>query len=757
VSLGLGLGVIVVLFWWFRLVAPAHEPQIESIDVRHFFFPLYKALFDRAAHGELPLWNPYQLCGLPWLGSPQGGFFYPPHVLFLILPAHTALAALGILHLLLIAWSTALFARRVGLGPAAAMLAAVLFTLRGTIRVWFLAPPLLEACAWLPLGCVAVLDVARRPGARTVAALALVTAASWLAGSPQPTVYLIYGWAALLPMALVAERATASRSALAATAFAVALALGALVAAVQLAPSFEMAMQGTRGAKQLAVAAIFPFGGSGPTLATFVYEQTLGHGRRFSVAALALLVAAPFVHRHRAIAWWAVLFGGAALVLSHVASTPFLGVYLALPALSWFRNPFQLLLLTDFCIAVAAAIVLDSVSGPPEEARGRSLGRWVVFAAAVALAVARTRWHAFVPALVAVGVLFLVALPWRIRRAAALVVVGLATLDMFTAGANTAMLPYDRAAAAEYDTARDVYDRLREAQGTGRAWILRPPFFGAELSPKLASYFQVRALDDYESITLRRQAEYFTYLLEGRTTPANPHFIFAGMLTSGIATAARDHLPARRRLVDLAGVSVLLVPSTMTSLGWVRALVAGSELRPLPSPRPGLVMYENPHAVPRAYVTHHVERAPESRTLLARLSAPGFDPLRTSYVEGGPDLGPQPTDRPGQSARIVRDESEVVEIETPALEAPGLLVLADSFYPGWHATVDGAPAPILPANLLFRGVLLEAGAHRVRFEYRPRSVAIGAAASLVGVLIVAGLLAMSVRGRRRPTTAGEDG
>ena len=58
---------------------------------------------------------------------------------------------------------------------------------------------------------------------------------------------------------------------------------------------------------------------------------------------------------------------------------------------------------------------------------------------------------------------------------------------------------------------------------------------------------------------------------------------------------------------------------------------------------------------------------------------------------------------------------------------PGLVVLADSILPGWTATVDGVPAPILATNHLFRGVPAPAGTHRIRFAYRPRSLALGAA------------------------------
>ncbi|MFM9960573.1 MAG: YfhO family protein, partial [Planctomycetaceae bacterium] len=83
-----------------------------------------------------------------------------------------------------------------------------------------------------------------------------------------------------------------------------------------------------------------------------------------------------------------------------------------------------------------------------------------------------------------------------------------------------------------------------------------------------------------------------------------------------------------------------------------------------------------------------------------------------------------------------KSRSNAVECEVD-LNQRGVLVLLDLDYPGWSVTVDGQPAEPLRIDKLFRGVKLEAGSHSVVWSYRPRSVLVGAAISVVTLLMLA--------------------
>jgi hypothetical protein len=83
------------------------------------------------------------------------------------------------------------------------------------------------------------------------------------------------------------------------------------------------------------------------------------------------------------------------------------------------------------------------------------------------------------------------------------------------------------------------------------------------------------------------------------------------------------------------------------------------------------------------------------------------------------------------------------------LNSTGVLVLADSFDPGWRAFVNGRETEILRANLFFRAVLLQPGNHLVEFRYEPRSFSLGLIVSLTTVAVLIGAGAVTAVRRRR--------
>ena len=105
--------------------------------------------------------------------------------------------------------------------------------------------------------------------------------------------------------------------------------------------------------------------------------------------------------------------------------------------------------------------------------------------------------------------------------------------------------------------------------------------------------------------------------------------------------------------------------------------------------------------------------------------------IRDRLIVEDPDR-PLPEDAVAEgTARIVVDQPERVEVEVDA-RTPAYLVLADTFDPGWSATLDGRPAPIRPAFAAFRAVFVEPGPHRVVFTYEPAGFRVGLVVTVAG-------------------------
>jgi hypothetical protein len=174
-------------------------------------------------------------------------------------------------------------------------------------------------------------------------------------------------------------------------------------------------------------------------------------------------------------------------------------------------------------------------------------------------------------------------------------------------------------------------------------------------------------------------------------------------------------------------------------------------------PPDDLVVRRN--AAPRAHLVHRVIAAEgEAGTLEATVTHAGeartvaivergsldtpveHGTLATALVE--PPLGARET------VRIVAEAAEEIRLDA-IVAASALLILRDTFYPGWQATVDGNPVPIIRANHAFRAVPLDAGTHEVAFRYAPISVYRGAALSVVALAITLGALLWPTRQRSR--------
>jgi hypothetical protein len=146
----------------------------------------------------------------------------------------------------------------------------------------------------------------------------------------------------------------------------------------------------------------------------------------------------------------------------------------------------------------------------------------------------------------------------------------------------------------------------------------------------------------------------------------------------------------------------------------------------------GITIFENPNALPRFRFARRVIPARNLDDALCLMRQPGFDPADAAIVEGidsGGDVA---------SGRILNERLEDTRLEWD-VETSGrsFLVVADSFFPGWTATVDGKPAPIYAVYGCVRGVSIEsAGRHRVEMSFVPRTLRAALGCTGIGFLFL---------------------
>ena len=166
----------------------------------------------------------------------------------------------------------------------------------------------------------------------------------------------------------------------------------------------------------------------------------------------------------------------------------------------------------------------------------------------------------------------------------------------------------------------------------------------------------------------------------------------------------------------------------------------------------------NRQHLPRAWIVHDARitvpvtgLAPESRSQAMQEILYGadeiwndatqvaFDPRRIAWVGYDDALSLRPyltgeVTRPSETVKVTYPSPQLAVLEVN-LESPGIVVLADVYYPGWELTIDGKPAPIYRVNGLMRGAAVPAESHRLVFTYTPQSFRIGKLVSVAGLAL----------------------
>ena len=136
-------------------------------------------------------------------------------------------------------------------------------------------------------------------------------------------------------------------------------------------------------------------------------------------------------------------------------------------------------------------------------------------------------------------------------------------------------------------------------------------------------------------------------------------------------------------------------------------------------------VYQNRQVMPRAYLLYSYEVIADTKELKEKLNSPDFNYKKIVLLEENPQIRMNRVMNTNNAqVKIVNYKPQLVDIHVSS-SSPGFLLLADTYYPGWTATVDGKPTKVLRANFSMRAVSIPSGDHRVRFAFKPTTFRLG--------------------------------
>ncbi len=746
-------------------------------DTAAFFYPMYAALGERLAAGDIPGWNPHQFAGVPFAADPESGWMYlPAMVLFALLPLAVAAKSWIVFHLLLPGITTYALARRLGIGAVGALTAAVSYEFSGLLYGRTVCcPAYSQVAAWMP-PLILGLEMALRSRSWTgrvawwgAAGFALSQIlASWIGQGAYYALlalggYCLYRTVVDPPHDRPAIPIRLGRLALHGVAV---LLTGFGLAAAGILPRLAYHARtnladGYTG--DSAWAAVL--GGWTPSI---MVDQLLGPTIYYAGGVtLGLAVAAPFLAGRRHGVPYFVALAAGALILASQSTTPLHALlYATLPRFEELHRHWPERDMTVFILGPAL------LAGTTVQSLDRSR-RWPALMACLALlpvlAVALVRDQIIPIPRATVGALVLACLLLTgyaalrlapVRRLVPVLLVVVIFVDLFAVGrSNLAHGPYGgyhefdleayataNGAAAFLQPRQEIEPARFFGYDPGLPQLIglsNPPYRYSFADPRAmalllnnrATLLGLQDLQGYNPLRPQRHLEYMT-ALNGFSQDYHEANVYAPGLDSP--------------LLDLLNARYIVVPATAgpdrADLARLRAA------HPTVYQDTTVAVLENRDALPRAWIVHEAQRVPRGDAL--RLLAAGMvDPRTVALLEEAPPPLAAAADPASDHAVVTVYEADRLRLETRT-DAPGLLMMSEAHDPDWRAYVDGAPVKLFVADHMLRAVPVPAGAHVVELRYESGRLQTGLAVSLVAYAGLAVLLGAAGWRRWRPGRAG---
>ena len=745
-------------------------------DLTNYFYPLRHSLSESFRIGEFGLWNRHFAQGFPNLASFQTGVFYPPHWMFLILPLYESIRALFVFHFLVAGLGSYLLLRRWHYSRDLAIVGALLFSLGGIVVSLTNLLNHFQSAVWLPWLLVAWERLLLSPRWRYFVEFTLITTMQFLAGSPEITAMSMF-LALVKGFSLGPSETQASSWRIIGFAIAGNMLMLSLIM-VQVLPTVELILESRRGHsipasesfmwslepqrlfnlffsdnevdRSIGVGIVYYFGRKVPLFLS-VYMGLI------SLYGIALWIyyaerREKIILSFLALMSLALAMGGNALVYPLV--------FHYLPFLSAVRFPEKFFFIANALLIVAAISGLRSFLMDDS----KRIRRAMVILSGICLT-----WLGLYLYLNFHSEILSNFIALSHRDAAFPKGIGYLTIGVLTNLQRQVILSF----AILFPLLLIKTGKIRPVLFSvllvavvyvDLTWAHKSYLFPIHPEKLLAS---PPILDPAQT----QQTRLFYYPSANDLHPA--YFTVRGQPTfeQAVALSYQNYLP---NVGTLDGIDYLQEIDALGRRGYSDFLRVANGLplerqikllgtfnvkylvsfRNLPEKDIRLVrrfpqylswLYEIKSVVPRAYWVTKFSVEKDSVRVLQRLSATEFDPLREVVLDSNISLAPSA----GSSAKldIRRYENSIVNVATDA-NGEGILVLADSYYPGWKAFVDGKETAILRANHFYRAVRLPGGEHKVEFRYEPRSFKIGAMISLATLFLMT-LISISVFVKQR--------